>query len=82
MDIKINGVVITYGEIKKLERHTRTGDIEVVSIGDKRSDSGRAVQRIICTSDDSNESFIMVDANNRVIDQYIGGEFTVYYFGI
>lgn len=79
----VSGKTIIYGDIKKLERYTRTGDVEVIQVGDMIHDnSGRKVNSIMCTSDDNIESFITVDENGRVIGQYIGGEFTVYYFGI
>ena len=74
---------VTFGQIKKLERYTCTGDVEVIQVGDMIYDnSGRKVNSIMCISDDNTESFITVDENGRVIGQYIGGEFSVYYFGV
>lgn len=76
-------VDVAFGQIKKLEWYPTNGDVDVITVGDTVNDnSGRKIQNIFCTSDDTNDSFIAVDANGRVIRQYIGGEFLIHYFGI
>ena len=74
---------VTFGQIKKLEWYPTNGDVNIITVGDAiRDNSGRKIQNILCTSDDTTDSFIAVDTNGRVISQYIGGEFLIYYFGV